>query len=455
MNQLDTDIDNYSNADILDLLKIPEQNCTLDTLFLRVAEILDLINETCTTNKKNLLVFFRKCFYKLCRVYQLSPTEYMIKTLDQQQAQQQQAQQHQAQQHQAEQQQAEQDLVPKRDNFIGALPPKVPELATISSNVDKYARGLVNPLQRETVNTLLTINSKFRTNEKQTTTTDFSVLLTEPINNVVALKLASVELMNSYYAVSDYLKTNIFTIETYKINTTTQAQTDFYKREIQLSEGGYNSTLMVSTLNALFLADPSLNMVSTSYNARKGRIYFFLNPPLPPPAGTQYAFNLYFSISAEPTRPLFLNFGWLLGFKKAAYIFTLDYTSAATSTKEIGFNPESPLDFTGTKFFLLEVTDYNNNAPAVLKYNTNDNYWFNIQDILARIPNVSPTFSVVFEDSSDRVFKTRKYFGPVKLQKLRIRLLDENGRVIDLNGSEVVVSFDVEALEVPYKNKIQ
>jgi hypothetical protein len=74
---------------------------------------------------------------------------------------------------------------------------------------------------------------------------------------------------------------------------------------------------------------------------------------------------------------------------------------------------------------------------------------------LARIPNVSPTFSVVFEDSSDRVFKTRKYFGPVKLQKLRIRLLDENGRVIDLNGSEVVVSFDVEALEVPYKNKIQ
>jgi len=441
MNQLDTDIDNYSNADILDLLKIPEQNCKIDTLFLRVAEILDLINETCTSNKKNLLVFFRKCFYKLCRVYQLSPTEYMIKTLDQAQQQ--------------AQQQAEQDLVPKRDNFIGALPPKVPELATISSNVDKYARGLVNPLQRETVNTLLTINSKFRTNEKQTTTTDFSVLLTEPINNVVALKLASVELMNSYYAVSDYLKTNIFTIETYKINTTTQAQTDFYKREIQLSEGGYNSTLMVTALNTLFLADPSLNMVSTSYNDLKGRIYFFLNPPLPPPAGTQYAFNLYFTISAEPTRPLFLNLGWLLGFKKAAYIFTLDYTSAATSTKEIGFNPESPLDFTGTKFFLLEVTDYNNNAPAVLKYNTNDNYWFNIQDILARIPNVSPAFSVVFEDSSDRVFKTRKYFGPVKLQKLRIRLLDENGRVIDLNGSEVVVSFDVEALEVPYKNKIQ
>jgi hypothetical protein len=102
----------------------------------------------------------------------------------------------------------------------------------------------------------------------------------------------------------------------------------------------------------------------------------------------------------------------------------------------------------------LEVTDYNNNSPAVLKYNTNDRYWFNVKDILAKIPNVSPAYSVIFEDSSDRIFKTRKYFGPVKLQKLRIRLLDENGKVVDLNGSELVVSFDVESLDVPYKNKV-
>ena len=125
-----------------------------------------------------------------------------------------------------------------------------------------------------------------------------------------------------------------------------------------------------------------------------------------------------------------------------------------TPTKEIGFNPESPLDFTGTKFFLLEVTDFNNNSPAVLKYNTNDRYWFNVKDILAKIPNVSSAYSLIFEDSSDRVFKTRKYFGPVKLQKLRIRLLDENGKLVDLNGSDMVISFGVELLDVPYKNKV-
>jgi hypothetical protein len=206
----------------------------------------------------------------------------------------------------------------------------------------------------------------------------------------------------------------------------------------------------------MFTADPSLNMITTQYNQIKGRIYFFINPvlPVPPPAGKQYAFNLSFTLPSDKARPLFLNFGWLLGYQKAEYIFSKDYITAATTTQEIGFNPESPLDLTGTKFFLLEVTDYNNNSPAVLKYNTTDGYWFNIKDVLAKIPNVSPAYSVIFEDSSDRVFKTRNYFGPVKLQKLRIRLLDENGRVINLNGSELVISFEVESLDVPYKNKI-
>jgi hypothetical protein len=54
MNQLDTEINNYSIADILKLMKLSEENCALDTLFLRTLEILDIINETGTSNKKNI-----------------------------------------------------------------------------------------------------------------------------------------------------------------------------------------------------------------------------------------------------------------------------------------------------------------------------------------------------------------------------------------------------------------
>jgi hypothetical protein len=262
--------------------------------------------------------------------------------------------------------------------------------------------------------------------------------------------------MNSYYSISEYLKTNIFTITTYNLNTTTKAITNLYTREIIIKEGSYTSDIMVITLNAIFDDDLNLNMITTSYNPLKGKIFFLIKefPLAPPPSGTEYAFNLNFTISADKTRPIFLNYGWLMGFQKEEYIFSTEYVKTVTPTKEIGFNPEASLDFTGTKFFLLEVNDYNNNSPAVLKYNVNDRYGFNVKDILAKIPNVSSAYSLIFEDSSDRVFKTRKYFGPVRLQKLRIRLLDENGKLVDLNRGDIVISFEVELLDIPYKNKV-
>ena len=61
---------------------------------------------------------------------------------------------------------------------------------------------------------------------------------------------------------------------------------------------------------------------------------------------------------------------------------------------------------------------------------------------------------IMFEDSSDRIFKERNYFGPVRIKKLRIRLLDENGRVVDLNNGDLTVSLEVECLDAPYKNMV-
>jgi len=460
MDKMDTDINNYSIEEILNLIKINEYNCELDNIFCIVIELLDEINDSYViddiSNKKSILLFFRQCFYKICNFYKLKPSESMKKNIDSK-------------------------LIinelnypmnetknKEADQFVGALPIKVPEATTVSSNIDKYARGVVNPLQRETINNILTINSKFRDYttkfrdhttkfiyDKNSSTTDFSIILTEPFNNVVSLKLASMELTNSYYSISDYLKTNIFTIKTYNLNTTTNAITNLYTREITINEGKYTSTSLVNTLNGIFLADVGLAMIDVSYNVLKEKLIFAIKPGYapPPPAGTEYAFDLIFTISADKTRPIFLNLGWLFGFKKDEYTFLGDYVKTATPTKVVGFNPESTLDLLGTKIFLLEVTDFNNNSPAVLKYNTNDRHWLNIKDVLAQFPNKKSTYSIISEDSSDRIFKNRKYFGQVKLQKLRIRLLDENGKVVDLNDSEMIISFEVEMLDVPYKNK--
>jgi hypothetical protein len=74
MNHLDTNINNYSNEEILRLFKINEENCYLDTLFVTVIEALDQINESppLANEKKNIMLFFRQCFYKICSYYRMN-----------------------------------------------------------------------------------------------------------------------------------------------------------------------------------------------------------------------------------------------------------------------------------------------------------------------------------------------------------------------------------------------
>ena len=150
-----------------------------------------------------------------------------------------------------------------------------------------------------------------------------------------------------------------------------------------------------------------------------------------------------------------MNFGWLCGFQKPIYYYEKDYVGIQPSQANMifleGFNPEAILDFTGTKFFLLEITDYNKNYSEVFKYNTHKRN-INYKDILAKIPNTASTTNIIFEDSSDRIFKTRKYFGPVRISKIRIRLLDDFGRVVNLNGGDLIITLEIETLDMPYKN---
>ena len=187
----------------------------------------------------------------------------------------------------------------------------------------------------------------------------------------------------------------------------------------------------------------------------KGKLYFLINPaaPLPPP-GLSYGFDLDFTVLEEPFRPVYLNMGWLLGYQNLKYYFFKDYISIKTPVFEIGFNPETIADFIGTKFFLVELDDYNKNNPEVFKYNIDTKTSFNINNIISKIPNISNTFSMVFEDSSDKIYKTRNYFGPVRISKFHIRLLDENGRVVNLNNSDIVLTIEIESLEIPYQNMV-
>jgi hypothetical protein len=58
------------------------------------------------------------------------------------------------------------------------------------------------------------------------------------------------------------------------------------------------------------------------------------------------------------------------------------------------------------------------------------------KDILARISLQTPTFSILEQNNLSIVTTPREYFGPVNLQNFQIQLLDEYGRIVNLNNMD-------------------
>ena len=448
---MDTNINNYNIEEIFKINKI-NKDCNLEQVFDTIKNTMNKLDLSEKPNIYEYKHFFRECFKRIVFKQGYAVPEYIYKELgiiklnDKL-----------PEINNINNTSNDQKIVNPK-NYPGAIPEVIPDDLCINTTVTKYPRGIVNPIKRETIKNILTVNSKFRDDSDQLTT-DFNVELNDLYNNVVSVKLASLEFFNSYYTFSKYLMTNTFKIITYEYNTATEVVTagTITAHSIEFPEGNYSSPDLVTKLNTIFITGlPSLAAVQTVYNSAKGKFYFRINPAtLSPGPGLSWGFELDFKvIESCNNRELYNNFGWLLGFREEKYTFFEDYKTIANTQFEIGYNPEAFINTKGTSYYLLEVNDYNKNVSEVLKYNTSHIYSFNIHDILAKVSNNARQVNLLFEDSSDRIFKSRQYFGPVKINKLHFRLLDENGKTVNLNNGDITISLEIESLDSPYKNMI-
>jgi hypothetical protein len=122
--------------------------------------------------------------------------------------------------------------------------------------------------------------------------------------------------------------------------------------------------------------------------------------------------------------PLPLKLGWMIGFRNGIYINNLNYVS------------EGIFDYTGPRYFYLVVDDYN--TSVVNNFFGAFNSSVLNKNILARIStqiNVSG-YNVLEQNNMRNITPPREYMGPVNLNNLTIQLLDEFGRVVNLNNMD-------------------
>jgi hypothetical protein len=113
--------------------------------------------------------------------------------------------------------------------------------------------------------------------------------------------------------------------------------------------------------------------------------------------------------------------GWNLGFTKRVYEGSSNYLA------------DTIVEPATIRYIYLAVDDFNNSANNM--FITAFNQSILNPNILARISLRGSYFSLLMDNDLNVVTEPRKYFGPVDIQRMRIRLYDDFGRILDMNNA--------------------
>jgi len=297
----------------------------------------------------------------------------------------------------------------------------------IYAKPDDFFQGNMNPLTTRVVHKCLSIDSKFRENYYYTKSSDFLLQLPYKINKVVSMQLSSIELPVAFYGISkNYGNNHFFITVNYLDDNGIRVEK---RKQIIISDGNYVAQDLLDKINCILHEDKDIF----------SKIHVFLDiSEKGSGTGKMTIEPIDMHCCENPVRTILLDFsrnidgvedtqlditrtlGWNLGFNKALYCGFKTYTG------------DTLVEPASIRYIYLAIDDFNNSV---------NNQFVSAFDkmldphILARISIKGSYFSLVMENDFNIVTEPRQYFGPVDIQRLKIRLLDEHGRILDMNES--------------------
>tara|TARA_B110000967_G_scaffold198635_1_gene231947 strand:- start:1483 stop:2757 length:1275 start_codon:yes stop_codon:yes gene_type:complete len=295
----------------------------------------------------------------------------------------------------------------------------------IYTTPSNFVPGKVNQIDTRIITKCLNIDTKFRKDLFNTSCSDFLIQLPTKFNKVVSMELSSIELPLSYFGISQYNENNYFYVKLYVIDKNVSL-TDVLEIEniFRIPDGNYTISELVDLIRMMFHREP--NVFSTidikleidSHDKGSQKVTMVANSTL------EYdikEFVLDFSKNkfGETTDSMlvFNRIGWNLGFKK--HIYNGDTIYFADTKIEPTY-----------RYMYLAINDFNNSSNDVF-VSVFENSVLQ-PDILARI-SLNGTHNIT-ENNYNIISEPRKYFGPVDLQRFKIQLLDEKGKIIQMNN---------------------
>ena len=308
--------------------------------------------------------------------------------------------------------------------------------------------GTMNPLKVNTIKRAVNIDTRFRPNYYITKSSDLQINLPTKVERAVSMRLASIEIPMSFYAISADHGNNVF-----KVVWNWGGVEDASSALITLCDGNYDIGLSDKTKAARIETEINAKMAATDagvatvgkLNLRfevnpitgKSRFYQDASATLVP---SPIPFKLYFNTTNkgvilsvfENPQPLQMTLGWMLGYRAMNNLNGM-YSSTATGA----ILSEGVCNVQGTRYIYVSIDDF---------VNSSNNYFTAAFASSVMAPNIITRINVadlaqdvtVFhyaqqEGYSTALDRSRNYFGPVDIQKMRVTLYDEYGRVLNLN----------------------
>jgi len=369
----------------------------------------------------------------------------------------------------------------------------------------QYRGGTINTLARQTSHKLININSCIREEQvpslwpdccpdappcspdipcnvcnrccflRQWNSTNFNVYLPETLDKVVRLTLSALEIPNTIYSISHINETNVFQINS--LDNSGCCPTPPCPLEnhiIEIPAGNYEISELVTVINNTIDAC-NICCIKAGYDKISGRFFFYTSDI---DCSGNCCYELDFSLPNND-RNIKLNLGWMLGFRKRKYCCELYiekhmvwsepgsdinwpcktyFDCSNTTLNDIsnnlwpdgslpyGYISEGIVDISGPRYLFLLVNDYNNNVTSKYINLTEGRASMSASNILARISMPYGKNEIGYDDTSDLIPKTREYFGPVTIEKLHIQIVDDLGRIVDLNNNDISLLLDFEYL---------
>lgn len=312
------------------------------------------------------------------------------------------------------------------------------ETPYINTFNQEYYTGWMNPLVTKTLTKCVTIDTRFRDNYYTTSSSDFLLQLPMKISKVVSMQLSSFEFPVSFYGISEALGNHFCYIEveyTDALGNPMPIVGEF----VIMPDGNYNAQDLITRINSVLAPSDELGGLLfpnsifsyvqfyfdlTDTGSGTGRTYISTSGL---ESGLYNITNIYLdfnrSLDGTPFNgDISTRIGWNLGFRKRSY---------DNATVHIS---ESVIEPITIRYVYLAIEDFNNsvNNHFVTAFKNH----ILSPNILARIALKGSYFSLLMENNMNIVTEPRKYFGPVDINRLRIRVYDDKGRILQMNNSD-------------------